>query len=73
MPAHDSADVTLPLEVSWRGLRDVGRAALEGGAVPYRVVGTITADTPVGAHVFPVDAERPGAHRAAPALVPGRL
>ena len=68
VPAHDSADVTLPLEVSWRGLRDVGRAALEGGAVPYRVVGTITADTPVGAHVFPVDARGTFA-----ALGPGRL
>ena len=54
--ARDSADVTLPLEVSWRGLRDAGRAALEGGAVPYRVIGTITADTPIGAHDFPVDA-----------------
>lgn len=67
VPANDSADVTLPLEVSWRGLRDVGRAALDGGAVPYRVVGTITADTPVGAHVFPVDARGTFA-----ALAPGR-
>jgi LEA14-like dessication related protein len=54
--ARDSADVTLPLEVSWRGLRDAGRAALAGGAVPYRVVGTITADTPSGTHDFPIDA-----------------
>jgi LEA14-like dessication related protein len=54
--AHDSALVTLPLDVSWRGLRDAGRAALAGGAVPYRVLGTITADTPIGAHDFPIDA-----------------
>ena len=54
--AHDSADVTLPLDVSWRGLREAGRAAIEGGAVPYRVLGTITADTPLGARDFPVDA-----------------
>ena len=56
VPANDSADVTLPLEVSWRGLQKVGRAALADGAVAYRVVGTITASTPVGAHDFPLDA-----------------
>ena len=56
LAAREWADVTLPLEVSWRGLRDAGRAALAGGAVPYRVLGTITADTPIGAHDFPIDA-----------------
>lgn len=53
--AHDSALVHLPLDVTWRGLRDVGRRALADGTVSYRIVGEIEADTPVGAHTFPFD------------------
>jgi LEA14-like dessication related protein len=52
---HDTALVHLPLDVTWRGLRDVGRRALADGTVDYRVVGEIVADTPIGAHTFPFD------------------
>lgn len=53
--ARDSALVHLPLDVSWRGLRQVGREALADGTVGYRIVGEIVADTPIGAHTFPFD------------------
>ena len=53
--ARDSALVHLPLDVSWRGLRTVGREVLSDGTVSYRVVGEIVADTPLGPHTFPFD------------------
>ena len=66
--AHDSALVRLPLDVSWRGLRDVGRRALADGTVSYRVVGEIEADTPIGAHTFPFDQRGRFAALGAPRL-----
>lgn len=54
--ANDSATVTLPLDVSWSGLQRAGRGALRGGAVDYRVVGEVVADTPLGERPIPLDA-----------------
>lgn len=48
LPAHDSAVVQLPLDVSWQGLRAVARDAVRDGAVDYRLTGSVTLDTPVG-------------------------
>jgi LEA14-like dessication related protein len=48
IPAHDSAVVQLPLDVSWRGLRAAGRDAARDGTVDYRLAGTVTLDTPLG-------------------------
>ncbi|HEU4564105.1 MAG TPA: LEA type 2 family protein [Gemmatimonadaceae bacterium] len=53
--ARDSATVRLPLDVSWRGLQAAGRSAVRGGAVDYRILGEIVAQTPIGAHTFPLD------------------
>lgn len=53
---RDSARVTLPVEVSWRGLERVGRTALRDGSVEYRVIGEIEGDTPIGSRTFPIDA-----------------
>lgn len=66
--ARDSALVRLPLDVSWRALRDVGRRALADGTVAYRVVGEIEADTPIGAHTFPFDERGRYAALGAPRL-----
>lgn len=66
--ARDSALVRLPLDITWRGLRDVGRRALADGTVAYRVVGEIDADTPVGAHTFPFDQRGRFAALGAPRL-----
>jgi LEA14-like dessication related protein len=63
--AHDSVDVTLPLDVSWRALQRVAHAAFADGAVAYRVAGVISAGTPVGPHDFPIDAR---GRFAAPAI-----
>jgi hypothetical protein len=52
---HDSATLRLPLEVRWNTLGAVGRDALLGRAVDYRVVGAIVADTPIGGYTIPVD------------------
>ena len=45
---HDSLLVALPLDVSLRGILAAGNAVVGYGMVPYRLVGTITADTPIG-------------------------
>lgn len=52
---HDSLLVSLPLEVSWRGLSAAGSAVLASGTVSYRVAGTITLNTPIGARDVPYD------------------
>jgi LEA14-like dessication related protein len=52
---HDSATLRLPLDVRWNALGAVGRDALLGRAVDYRVVGAIVADTPIGDYTIPVD------------------
>lgn len=54
--ANDSAQVVLPVELSWRALERVGRSALRSGEIDYRVVGEIEVGTPVGARTVPVDA-----------------
>jgi LEA14-like dessication related protein len=52
---HDSLVVALPLDVSLRGLVTAGSAVVGYGMVPYRLVGDITAETPIGARKIPFD------------------
>lgn len=52
---HDSLLVSLPLDVSFRGLSAAANAVVGYGTVPYRLVGDITADTPIGARKIPFD------------------
>ena len=56
VPAHDSADVRLPLDVSWQALGRAGSTALSDGRVNYRVSGEIDVGTPMGTRVVPIDA-----------------
>lgn len=53
--ANDSTIVELPVQVSWQGLSAAGRAIAASGLVPYRLVGDITLDTPLGSHDVPVN------------------
>ncbi|HKO15571.1 MAG TPA: LEA type 2 family protein [Gemmatimonadaceae bacterium] len=52
---HDSAVVTLPLDVSWRGLSTAATAVASYGLVSYRLVGNIVAGTPIGDRRIPFD------------------
>jgi LEA14-like dessication related protein len=52
---HDSLLVSLPLDVSLRGLSAAANSVVGYGAVPYRLVGDITADTPIGSRTIPFD------------------
>jgi len=52
---HDSLLVALPLDVSLRGILAAGSAVVGYGMVPYRLVGDITADTPIGSRRVPFD------------------
>lgn len=68
VPAHDSAEVRLPVTVTWDALARAGAGALAAGAatglVEYRVVGEARAATPVGTFPVPIDAR--GRARLAP-------
>ena len=55
VPAHDSAAVQLPVDVSWQGLRAAARDASRDGTVDYRLTGTVTLDTPLGDPSVPFD------------------
>lgn len=55
--AHDSASVTLPLDLSWKDLTRAGGGALAAGEVNYRIIGKINALTPIGTHDIPLDAK----------------
>ena len=48
LPAHDSALVELPVDVSWQGLRAAARDASRDGTVDYVLKGSVTLDTPLG-------------------------
>jgi len=50
---HDSLVVALPLDVSLRGLMLAANSVVGYGMVPYRLVGDITADTPIGSRKVP--------------------
>src|SRR5689334_3117870 len=50
---HDSLLVALPLDVSLRGLALAANSVVGYGMVPYRLVGDITADTPIGSRRIP--------------------
>lgn len=52
---HDSLLVSLPLDVSFRGLSAAANAVVGYGMVPYRLVGDITAETPIGSRKIPFD------------------
>ena len=52
---HDSLLVALPLDISLRGLALAANSVVGYGMVPYRLVGDITADTPIGARRIPFD------------------
>ena len=48
LPARDSALVSLPIDLSWQGLRAAARDASRDGTVDYRFSGSVTLDTPLG-------------------------
>lgn len=52
---HDSLVVALPLDVSLRGLLLAANSVAGFGMVPYRLIGDITADTPIGSRKIPFD------------------
>jgi len=52
---HDSVMVSLPLDVSLRGLALAANSVVGYGMVPYRLTGDITADTPIGSRKIPFD------------------
>ena len=51
----DSTLVTIPMDFTYAGLGAAGRQLLQSGSVPYRVIGDITVDTPVGSFTRPYD------------------
>jgi len=48
VPSRDSAEVDLPLRLSWNGVGAAGRRLLNDGTVPYRVTGDLTVGSGVG-------------------------
>jgi hypothetical protein len=52
---HDSTVVGLPLDVSFRGLSTAANAVANYGLIQYRLVGDVTADTPIGQRRIPFD------------------
>jgi hypothetical protein len=52
---HDSLIVALPLDVSLRGVALAANSVVGYGIVPYRLVGDVTADTPIGSRRIPFD------------------
>ena len=52
---HDSLIVALPLDVSLRGLALAASSVVGYGMVPYRLVGDVAADTPIGSRRIPFD------------------
>jgi LEA14-like dessication related protein len=48
VPSRDSADVDLPLHLSWRGVSRAGERLLNDGSVPYRVKGDLVVGSGVG-------------------------
>ena len=53
--SKDSTFVTIPMDFTYAGLGVAGRQLLSSGSVNYRVIGDITADTPVGSYTVPYD------------------
>jgi len=51
----DSTLVTIPMDFTYAGLGVAGQQLLSRGSVNYRVMGDITADTPVGSYTVPYD------------------
>jgi LEA14-like dessication related protein len=55
VPARDSARVSLPIDVDFRGVRATLREAAADGTVGYRIVGDVVLDTPIGDRTFAFD------------------
>jgi LEA14-like dessication related protein len=52
---HDSVIVSLPLDVSLRGIMLAANSVVGYGMVPYRLKGSLTAETPIGSRNIPFD------------------
>lgn len=48
VPSRDSADVDLPLHLTWKGVSAAGQQLLNDGSVPYRVKGDLVVGSGVG-------------------------
>jgi len=67
VPAHDSAVVELPVDLSWQGLRAAARDASRDGTIDYILKGTVTLDLPLAKPNVPF--ESAGRFTPPPALV----
>jgi len=67
VPAHDSAVVELPVDVSWQGLRAAARDAVRDSTVDYVLKGSVTLETPLGNPNVPF--QIPGRFTPPPSLV----
>ena len=54
--ARDSADVRLPIALSWQALGRAAGGARRGDLISYRVTGEVDVRTPIGTRTVPVDA-----------------
>lgn len=53
--AGDSTIVTLPLDFTWSGVGNAGRAVMNTGTLPYRVTGNVRVSSALGALTVPYD------------------
>ncbi len=53
---HDSAEVQLPITVSWSALGAAGADMAQTGAASYRIVGDVEIMTPLGSYPVPLNA-----------------
>jgi LEA14-like dessication related protein len=54
--ARDSAEVRLPVELSWQALGRAASGAMRDGQIAYRVLGEVDVRTPIGTRTVPIDA-----------------
>ena len=48
LPKGTAVPIVVPVTVQWTGAGDVVRSVIGSGAVPYKIGGRVTVDTPVG-------------------------
>ena len=53
--AGDSSEVRIPVNFTYAGIGQAGRALLQTGSVNYRVAGDVRVGTPVGSFTVPYD------------------
>ena len=53
--AGDSSEVRIPVNFTYAGIGQAGRALLQTGTVNYRVAGDVRVGTPVGSFTVPYD------------------